>query len=115
MIIKILTVLFIFFTTSRAVLRFKDRNMSLQSLFFWMLLWAAILIFVFNPKLSDEIAHLAGIQRGTDIAFFASSIILFYLVFRLYIKIDSLDKDLTKLATNLSKKMHKEKTDKENA
>ncbi|MDP1833404.1 MAG: DUF2304 family protein [Candidatus Moranbacteria bacterium] len=112
MIIKILTIIFIFFAASRAILRFKERMLSLQSLIFWMIIWTGILVIVFNPKISDDLAHALGINRGTDTAFFISIIALLYLVFRLYIKLDNIDNDITKLATEMSKKIHKDKLSK---
>jgi len=72
-------------------------------------LWALVLFVTFFPGITDETAKLFGIARGTDSAFFFSILIIFYLVFRLYIKVDKMDKDVTELATNISKLIHKQK------
>ena len=111
--LKILTVIFIIFAASRAYLRFKGKSLSLSSLIFWIVLWLATLVFVFDPQISDAIAKLFGLQRGTDTIFFLAIILLFYLIFRLYIKLDTIDKDLTKLVSEISKKNFKDETKKE--
>ena len=102
--LKILTVIFIIFAASRAYLRFKGKTLNLPNLIFWSLVWFATLVFVFDPQISDAIAQLFGLQRGTDTIFFLAIILLFYLIFRLYVKLDMVDKDLTKLVIELSKK-----------
>lgn len=107
--IKILTLIFVFFALSRAILRFKDKSIKVSELALWMLVWTAALILVFFPNVSSRIAVDLGMQRGADTAFFVSIILLFYLVFRMYVKIDTLDKHITDLAVETSKKFHKHK------
>jgi|SRR5665647_1656780 len=109
MIFKLIILLFIAFAASRAYLRFKDKSIGKLNLFFWIILWCLVLFLVFDPQISDTIGLFLGIQHGTDTAFFFANLILFYLVFRLYVKIESVDRDITRLATNISKKMHNEK------
>lgn len=106
MIFKILILIFIAFAASRAFLRFKDKSLNILNLIFWIILWCVILIIVFKPQISDEFSYFLGIQHGTDAAFFFANLILFYLVFRLYVKIENVDRDITRLATNISKKLH---------
>jgi len=112
-LLKILTVAFIIFAASRAYLRFKGKSLSIYALIFWIIIWLATLIFVFDPQISDAIATLFGLQRGTDTIFFLAMVLLFYLIFRLYIKLDIIDKDLTRLAIEISKKHFKQKSEDE--
>jgi hypothetical protein len=107
MLIKIITLIFVSFALSRAILRFKDRSIKITEFFLWFIIWLAVLVLVFMPKLSDKIAYDLGIQRGTDTAFFIAIIALFYLLFRLYVKLDKIDKDTTELVIKLSKRLHK--------
>jgi hypothetical protein len=105
-LLKIITALFVLFAVSRAYLRFKDRSLSIMSFISWILIWTLTLLFVFDPNLSNIIAETAGLGRGADAAFLLSIILLFYLIFRLYVKIDSIDKNLTTLVIELSKEKH---------
>lgn len=108
-VIKVLTIIFIAFASSRAMLRFRERTISSSSAVFWLLIWAATLILVLNPKISDKIAGFLGLSRGIDTIFFLALILIFYLTFRLYVKIDSVDKELTDLSVNISKLLHNKK------
>jgi len=106
-LLQIIVIIFITFAASRAYLRFKDKSLSISNLFFWMILWTIILIIVFDPKLADIAANIMGMQRGTDTMFFIAVMLLFYLVFRIYVKVDSIDQHLTNLNTNTSIILHK--------
>lgn len=107
MIFKIFIILFIAFTASRAYLRFKDKSLTLQMLLFWVSLWFITLITVFIPWISDSVATIFGVEHGTDIAFFFTLMLLLYLVFRLYIKLEEVDRSVTDLTISLSKKIAK--------
>ena len=111
-LLKILTVIFIVFAASRAYLRFKGKSLNLSNLILWSVIWLATLVFVFDPQSSDAIAKLFGLQRGTDTIFFLAIVLLFYLIFRLYVKLDTVDKDLTRLVTEISKKNFKDESEK---
>ncbi|MEI8343331.1 MAG: DUF2304 family protein [Candidatus Moraniibacteriota bacterium] len=102
-ILRIATSIFVFFAISRAYLRFKDRSLGATGFFLWTSIWALALLFIFDPNLSSIIAELTGLGRGADAAFLLSIILIFYLIFRLYIKIDTIDKNLTTLVIKLSK------------
>jgi len=106
-LIKLLAIIFVLFAMSRVYLRFKDKSLTGISLISWLILWAGVLVLTLHPQLSDIAASFLGVQRGTDIAFLVAIIILFYLVFRLYTKVDSVDQNLTKMNTNVSKLLHK--------
>ncbi|MEI6650197.1 MAG: DUF2304 family protein [Candidatus Moraniibacteriota bacterium] len=103
--LKIILIAFIVFAFSRAVLRFRDKSIGIREFLFWTFLWTIVTILIFNPNISDIAATSFGIGRGADAAFFLSIILLFYAMFRLYVKIDKLDRDITDLTVEVSKKL----------
>ena len=105
--LRIVTVLFILFASSRVFLRFREKSISRQAIFFWLFVWAAVLVLVFHPDLSNAVARFLGMGRGIDSVFFLSIVSLFYLIFRLYVKIEQIDKDITTLSKNTAKALHK--------
>lgn len=106
-IIKIITVLFVAFAGSRAILRFHDRVIGYGEFLFWALIWTTVLVITFNPIIADTAANIFGLQHGTDAMFFLAIILLFYLIFRMYVKLDIVDRNLTRLNSNTSKEIHK--------
>ena len=54
------------------------------------------------PGQTDRIAHLFGATSGVNVIVYTSIILIYYLVFRIYIKISSLSHELTRLIRNLA-------------
>ena len=111
-ILSAFVLMFTVFVWSRAVLRYRDREISFRALIFWSFVWVSVLLATFYQQLASNIAQSVGIGRGLDFAIFVSVLLLFYLVFRLYIKIDRLDKDITDLTIKLTKRHKKSKIEK---
>jgi len=103
-IIKFFIVLMALFAVSRAFLRFKDRKVSSQGLIFWIVLWSLAVVFAFAPHGVSYIADLIGIQRGTDFVVYLSIILLFYMIFRIYVRFESFEQDITKLTREITLK-----------
>ncbi len=93
---------FILFAISRTVLRFKDASLSTGGLIFWTAIWIAGAILVLRPGLTGDLATNLGIGRGTDVVVYSSLLLLFYLIFRLYIKISTVDQEITRLVRALA-------------
>ncbi len=96
-LIQVVVVAFAVFAISRVIFRFKDRKMSAPAFTLWMLIWIAAIVVILLPGTSFFFADILGIQRGADFVVYISIIALFYLVFRLYVKIDSVEKNVTKI------------------
>ena len=79
--IQIIVILFSLFAISRVILRFKDRSVTLQSLFFWVILWMATVLFVMLPRTASILTNFFGVGRGADLLIYLSIILLFYLIF----------------------------------
>jgi small membrane protein len=96
-IIQVLIVIFALFALSRAYLRFKDNRLSKNEFLFWTAVWLAVIVIAFIPNLTSQVSNLLGIGRGIDLIVYISIIILFYIIFRLYVKIENVKSDVTML------------------
>src|SRR5262245_19932907 len=104
MFIKIIVSAFIVFALSRVWLRFRDGAIGWSGSIIWSILWMGIGAFTWWPKVSDFIAHKVGIGRGADALVYVSVVALFYAVFRLYIKMEHIEHEITSLVRNLALK-----------
>jgi len=102
--LQIIIILFALFAISRVILRFKDRSVTLQALFFWIILWLALILFVVLPGTAGLLTNFFGVGRGVDLLIYLSIILLFYLIFKIYVKIDNLNKEITKVVRKESLK-----------
>jgi len=106
--LRILVIIFVIFALSRAFLRFRDKSISFRELLFWFVIWTITIVLIFEPDISNYAAKFLGMGRGADTIFFLAIVFLFYSTFRLYVKLDKLDRDITDLAIKTSKELHRE-------
>ncbi len=81
---------------------FKKGAVSRIGLGFWIILWCAAIVLVWNPFSTNRLATLLGVGRGADAVFYVSVISLFYGVFRLYGKIENLEHQLSELVKKIA-------------
>lgn len=103
-ILQSVAALFSIFAISRVYLRFKERKISSLAFIFWIGVWFAGVIAILDPEATTKFARLVGIGRGVDAILYASIIIIFYLIFRIYIKIEDTERNITELARKMSLK-----------
>jgi small membrane protein len=96
-VIQFLALLFSLFALSRVILRAKDKKITSGELVFWLGIWIILIVVIIFPEISSFFATFLGIGRGTDAILYASIGILFYIVFRLYVKLEETQKELTKI------------------
>lgn len=90
-------ILFALFALSRVILRFKDKNISFTELLFWCIVWGSVISVALFPQIFVTLSSILGIGRGVDTLLYFGMILLFYLLFRLYVKVETQQKDITKL------------------
>lgn len=94
--------LFLLFAFSRVVLRFREGIISWREFIFWTTIWAAAALVVLYPGYSADLALRIGIGRGSDAVVYIAIILLFYLMFRIYVSIGALRREITQLVRVLA-------------
>ena len=97
MIIKIVIILFIIFVLWRTFIRFKQRDITGRELLIWVIFWALVGGATLLPKKTDIIAQWLGVERGANLLVYLSIIVLFFVVFKIIVKLEKIDRDITKV------------------
>lgn len=97
MFIQILISLFALFALSKVLGKFKKQTLAKSEFVLWFVFWILTAILVWLPNGLTKIANALGIGRGADLIFYASLIIIFYLIFRIYLKLEKMEKNITKI------------------
>lgn len=100
--IQIIASIFTIFALSRVYLRFKERKLSSIAFFLWFFVWVAGMVAVFFPDLTTKVSRIFGIGRGADAVLYASIAVIFYLLFRIYIKIEDTQRQITEVARKVA-------------
>jgi hypothetical protein len=102
MMLKLLILAFGIFAISRSYLRYKDRLLTLAGALFWSALWVLIILSVIFKEWTSSFSQYFGIGRGADLLLFGAVLFLSYLSFRLYVRVEEMRQDLTRLIRALA-------------
>ena len=97
MIIKIFLLIFILFVLSRIFFRFRAGDITSRELTIWVIFWLLVALAVAVPQQTDTIAQFLGVSRGADLLVYLSILVLFFIVFKIIVKLEKIDKNITKI------------------
>jgi small membrane protein len=95
--IQIVLVAFAVFALSRVVLRFRKGGLPVIHLVTWFLFWAAVIVAVMRPATTSSVAAWVRVGRGTDLVMYLSVMAIFYLLFRMFGKIEEVERQITRV------------------
>jgi hypothetical protein len=102
LLIQFLILSFIAFIIFRTITRFKKGTLTLPWLFFWLLLWFSIGVAVMFPEITAWFAHVVGVGRGVDAVIYLAIIFLYYLIFRIFLRLEKIEHDITLVIREIS-------------
>ena len=85
-----------------SILRFRDGKMSIGMLLVWIVIWLIVIIISLYPNDTNYLANYTGIGRGLDFVLIIGILLSFYLIFKMYNKIESIEEELTDLVRELA-------------
>jgi hypothetical protein len=102
MIIKLIIILFVAFALWRTYLRFRHKDIGGRELAVWAIFWLLVAIVTLVPKKTDLAAQWLGVERGADLLIYLSIIVLFFIVFKIIVKLEKIDRDITKVVRRMA-------------
>lgn len=111
MVLPIIASLFMLLATIKVWSKFRDKTLSLFESVLWTAIWVSIGIIFWQPEIASRLAVFVGIGRGADLIVYVSIIVIIYLLFRLFIRVDKMDRQLTKLVRTIALKDEKKDSD----
>lgn len=102
MLIQFLLIIFALFVINKVILNFRKRKISLGGLLFWLALWTAISVVDLMPGTTLFLARILGVSRGTDVAVYLAIALLFYLTFKIFIKLEKIESDITVIVKEIA-------------
>jgi hypothetical protein len=108
-LIQVLIVAFALFAVVRAIRQFRGGHLPVGGLLFWVAFWILVSVITLLPQTTSIVAAMVGVGRGADLVIYASLIVLFYLVFRVFVKIEDTEREITKLVRKIALEDFEEK------
>ncbi len=92
---QLLFLLFSLFAIVAVIKRRKEDAMSNLGTAFWIFFWILADMVVFFPDSTTLFANRLGIGRGTDLVTYVSFALIFFVLFRLHVKLHEIERDIT--------------------
>ncbi len=109
MIFQILIVLFSIVAIVSIFLRRQKDGLGIRGTAFWILFWFGVDVVILFPNSTTVLANKLGIGRGADFIVYISILMIFLILFRLNVKIEGLNRHITKVARKTALDDHKKK------
>lgn len=105
MLQQTLALLFILFFIIRLVQQKKKKQIGGNEFVFWISFWGLGAIAIIFLKQLDQLVEILGFSgSGINFLLYLAILSLFYLIFKLRLKINKLDKDLSDLVRHITLK-----------
>ncbi|MGZ7136521.1 MAG: DUF2304 family protein [Methanobacterium sp.] len=85
-----------------AFLRFREGKMTMGMLILWIVIWVGVIIVSINPESTVLLTAISGIERGLDVVLILGLVVAYYLIFRIYTMMESMEKEITLLVRELA-------------
>ncbi len=109
-LIQILAILFVLFALWRVTAKYHRQELRPLEFFMWFVFWLAVGVAFLSPASLTKLANLLGIGRGADLVLYVAVVVVFYLMFRIFVRLEKMEKDITKIIRHQA--IHQIKQDK---
>lgn len=105
MIQQILAIAVILFFIARLFWQRKKEEISRAGFLFWLGFWSlAALAIIFIKQIDRLVAGLGFSALGIDVLFYVAVVLLFYAVFRLRLRQEKIERNITKITREIAMK-----------
>ena len=96
-LLQILAIIFCLFALWRVVAKFRRQEIKPVELILWLIFWLAVAVAFITPESLTKLANLLGIGRGADLVLYVAVVAVFYLMFRIFVRLEKMERDITKV------------------
>jgi len=101
-LIQIVLILFCLFAIIKVAARYRAGDIGVQWLVFWLVFWILVGAVAWRPDTTGYFARLLGVGRGADVVVYLALALLFFLFFKLMVKVERVDKNITKIVREIA-------------
>lgn len=103
-VLQILVTLFALFALSRVLLRMKGHQLTMSQILFWTVVWVGLLVVIWIPSTAYAISRGLGLdtRQPIDTLIYIAIVAMFYLIYRLHVKQENVEHELTQLVRKIS-------------
>lgn len=97
MFLQIIITILVIIALSVVVKKKSQNKLSVGQAATWVVMWLIVLVVFWYPESTSYLASSLGIGRGADLIVYAAILAMFYMIFKMYLRMDKLNSDITKV------------------
>jgi len=102
---QIIALIIIIFFASRLFWQKRKGRIGANEFIFWLVFWLLAALAVIFLKWIDKLVAVLGFTgSGIEVLLYAGIVVLFYLIFKLRIKIERIERDITRIVREIAMK-----------
>lgn len=102
MIFQILLIVFALFAAWRTWRQYRQKKVSGYWFGLWILFWLLVIGVALAPQTTDIAAAFVGVEKGADLLVYCAVVIVYYALYRVLIKIEKQNRELTELTRQIA-------------
>lgn len=95
--IQYLLLLFFIYAIVKVVGRYRSAELHSGWAIFWILFWVSAGAAALLPESTSFLAQLVKVGRGSDLVIYAALAAIFFLIFKLIVKLEKINKEITNI------------------
>lgn len=100
--IQIVILLIVLLIWWRLYLRFKNAELNVREFVEWFALWLVVAGLTILPDAASYFATLLGVGRGVDLVLYLALLLVFYLLFKIFLRLEKSERQLTKVVREIA-------------
>jgi hypothetical protein len=101
-IAQVFLIVLVLLAMGHDILRYRQNRIDTRGFLLWLVLWIGAIIVILFPSSTMVVARSLGIGRGTDLVLYTSIILILYILFRVYVHLEKVDREITQIVRTLA-------------
>lgn len=102
MIIQVLATIFVAIVLFNVFKKYRNQELNVRELSLWVVFWLIVIVVFWLPESTTYLAKIFGIGRGADLVIYVAILVLSYSIFRIFVRLDSVDRHITKIVRKIA-------------
>ena len=99
---QVFAIFFSILVIAKSYLSLKQHRESVVMTLFWSVTWLGIVVIALYPDLIDKLLGKAGNRAGTGTILAIGLIFIYFVIYRIYVKADRIEKKLNNIVRSLA-------------
>lgn len=79
----------------RSFVNYKKGTLSKKAAGAWIIVWVLIAAVFWSPEIASRLAQATGVGRGADLIIYIAIITIVYLLYRVFVRLERIDREIT--------------------